>query len=80
MAGWRRAVDLAMTAEEIETLTALARSRTEAARHVERAQMLLAYRQRCVGFRRSITLHMRTQVFQAEVVKLLGAEPRTGRR
>ena len=45
MAGWRRAVDLAMTAEEIETLTALARSRTEAARHVERAQMLLAYRQ-----------------------------------
>ena len=45
MAGWRRAVDLAMTAEEIETLTALSRSRTKAARHVERAQMLLAYRQ-----------------------------------
>src|SRR6202040_3295962 len=45
MAGWRRAVDLAMTAEEIETLTALSRSRTEAERHVERAQMLLAYRQ-----------------------------------
>src|ERR1700751_5437603 len=45
MAGWRRAVDLAMTAEEIETLTALARSRTEAARHVEGARMLLAYRQ-----------------------------------
>ena len=45
MAGWRRAVDLAMTAEEIETLTALARSRTEAARHVERAQLMLAYRQ-----------------------------------
>src|SRR6201992_3862858 len=44
MAGWRRAVDLAMTAEEIETLTALARSKTEAARHVGRAQMLLAYR------------------------------------
>src|SRR6202040_2941046 len=33
-----------MTAEEIETLTALSRSRTEAARRVERAQMLLAYR------------------------------------
>src|ERR1700739_897967 len=45
MAGWRGAVALAMTAEEIETLTALSRSRTEAARHVERAQMLLAYRQ-----------------------------------
>ena len=45
MAGWRRAVELAMTGEEIETLTALSRSRTEAARRVERAQMLLAYRQ-----------------------------------
>ena len=45
MAGWRRAVELAMTAEEIETLTALSRSRTEAVRRVERAQMLLAYRQ-----------------------------------
>ena len=44
MAGWRRAVELAMTAEEIETLTALSRSRTEAAGRVERAQMLLAYR------------------------------------
>ena len=39
------AVHLAMTAKEIETLTALSRSRTEAARHVERARMLLAYRQ-----------------------------------
>jgi hypothetical protein len=27
MAGWRRAVELAMTGEEIETLTALSRSR-----------------------------------------------------
>ena len=45
MAGWRPAVELAMTGEEIETLTALSRSRTEAARRVERAQMLLAYRQ-----------------------------------
>src|SRR3974390_99916 len=45
MAGWRRAVELAMTAEEIETLTALSRSRTEAGGRGERAQMLLAYRQ-----------------------------------
>src|SRR6202040_4050557 len=45
MAGWRRAVELAMTAEEIERLTALSRSRTEAASRVGRAQMLLGYRQ-----------------------------------
>ena len=46
MAGWRRAVELAMSAEEIEKLTALSRSRTEAVRRVERAQMLLAYREK----------------------------------
>ena len=45
MAGWRRAVELAMTDEEIERLTALSRSRTEPAGRVSRAQMLLAYRE-----------------------------------
>src|SRR6267143_278057 len=44
MAGWRRAVELAMTDEEIERLTALSRSRTEPASRVSRARMLLAYR------------------------------------
>src|SRR5258707_1206746 len=45
MAGWRRVVELAMTDEEIGTLTALSRSRTEPASRVSRAQMLLAYRE-----------------------------------
>ena len=45
MAGWRHAVELAMTEEEIATLTALSRSRTEPASRVSRAQMLLAYRE-----------------------------------
>ena len=45
MAGWRRVVELAMTCEEIEKLTALSRSRTEPASRVSRAQMLLAYRE-----------------------------------
>ncbi|KRR10527.1 IS630 family transposase [Bradyrhizobium valentinum] len=45
MAGWRQGVELAMTDEEIETLTALSRSRTEPARRVSRAAMLLAYRE-----------------------------------
>src|SRR6184192_1244200 len=43
MAGWRRAVELAMAGEEIETLVALSRSRTEPASRVSRAAMLLAY-------------------------------------
>src|SRR3954466_7736549 len=45
MAGWRRAVELAMTCEEIERLTPLPRSRTEPASRVSRAQMLLAYQE-----------------------------------
>jgi hypothetical protein len=45
MAGWRRAVELAMTGEEIATLTALSRSRTELASRVSRARILLAYRE-----------------------------------
>src|ERR1700716_1255952 len=45
MARWRQAVELAMTDAEMGTLTALSRSRTEPARRVERAQMLLAYRE-----------------------------------
>src|SRR5207247_11342980 len=43
MARWRQAVEVAMTDEEIGSLTILSRSRTEPASRVERAQMLLAY-------------------------------------
>ena len=42
MARWRQAVELGMTDEEIGTLAAIARSRSEAARRVERAQTLQA--------------------------------------
>src|SRR5213594_4451797 len=45
MATWRHAVELAMSKEEIETLTVLSRSRTEPASWVSRATMLLAYRE-----------------------------------
>ena len=46
MAGWRQAVALAMTGEEIEALTGLSRSRTEPAGRVSRAAMLLGYREK----------------------------------
>jgi transposase len=44
MAQWRQAIELAMTDDEIGKLTAIARSRSETASRVERAGMLLAYR------------------------------------
>src|SRR6202012_6292679 len=43
MAMWRQAVALAMNDEEIARLKVIARSRTEPARRVVRAQMVLAY-------------------------------------
>jgi hypothetical protein len=45
MAGWRQAVELAMTDNGVEALTALSRSRSEPASRVSRAQMPLAYRE-----------------------------------
>ena len=74
MAGWRRVVELAMTGEEIERLTALSRSRTEPASRVSRAQMLLAYRENpsfCVGQR--VGVHHQT--VQRCVERALGYGP-----
>src|SRR5215467_13514328 len=45
MARWRQALELAMSREDIESLSRVARSRGEPARRVERAQMLLDYRE-----------------------------------
>ena len=44
MAGWRQAVELAMNDGDVASLLTISRSRTEPASRVERAQMLLAYR------------------------------------
>jgi transposase len=44
MAAWRRAIELALAPEDVAKLTSIARSRTEPASRVERARMLLAYR------------------------------------
>lgn len=46
MARWRQALELAMSSEEIESLSRVARSRSEPARRVVRARMLLAYREK----------------------------------
>src|SRR5260370_39529003 len=62
MARGRQAIELAMGAEEIGGLTTLSRSRGEPARRVQRARMLLAYRETpsfyAVG--RSLGVHHQT--------------------
>ena len=62
MARWRRAIELSMSAEEIEHLTSLSRSRSEPARRVQRARILLAYRERqsFYGVGRSLGVHHQT--------------------
>ena len=45
MSAWRRSFELAIGEEDLRRLQAIARSRTEPASQVERAQMLLAYRE-----------------------------------
>jgi transposase len=45
MSRWRHAIELVMTEDEVGRLVAMSRSRTEPANRVERAQMLLGYRE-----------------------------------
>src|SRR5258707_90104 len=45
MGTWRQALEVAMTDEDVARLTAISRSRTERASRLQRAQMLLAYRE-----------------------------------
>jgi hypothetical protein len=43
MAGWRRAIDLAMNSPEVQALEAISRSRSEPASRVERARKCLSF-------------------------------------
>jgi transposase len=75
MARWRQAVELAMTDAEMETLTALSRSRTEPARRVERAQMLLAYRENPSFFAVGQSLGVHHQTVERCVERALAYGP-----
>jgi transposase len=75
MAGWRQVVELAMTNEEIEKLTTASRSRTEPASRVERAQMLLAYRENPSFFAVARRLGAHHQTVQRCVERALAYGP-----
>ena len=75
MARWRQAVELAMKDEEIERLMVISRSRTEAASRVERAQMLLTYRENPSFFAVGQRLGVHHQTVQRCVERALAYGP-----
>jgi len=62
MAAWRRAIELSLRDEDTEKLRSIAQSRTEPASRVERARILLAYREDPSFFAvgRALGLHHQT--------------------
>jgi transposase len=75
MARWRQVIELAMTDEEIGRLAVIARSRSESASRVERAQMLLAYPQNPSFFAVGQELGHHHQVVQRCVERALAYGP-----
>ena len=75
MPAWRQAIELAMTDEEVGTLEVIARSRSETARRVQRAQMLVAYRETPSFFAVEQTLGFHHQTVQRCVERALAYGP-----
>jgi transposase len=75
MAGWRRAIELAMDEEEAATLEAICRSRSEPASRVERARILLAYRKNPSFFAVGRTVGVHHQTAQRCVERALAYGP-----
>ena len=86
MAAWRRAIELSLGDEDTAELNSIAQSRTEPASRVERARILLAYREDPSFFAvgRALGLHHQTvQCVERAVVEgpmaALDDRPRPGR-
>jgi transposase len=75
MARWRQAVELAMNEDEVASLLTISRSRTEPASRVERAQMLLAYREKPSFFAVGQRLGVHHQTVQRCIERALAYGP-----
>lgn len=75
MAAWRQAVELAVSGADVAELTAISRSRTEPASRVERARMLLAYREEPSFFAVARALGVHHQTVQRCVERALAWGP-----
>ena len=75
MAAWRQAMELAIGSEDLAALSAIARSRTEPASRVERARMLLAYRDDPSFFKVGRIVRVHHQTVQRCVERALAYGP-----
>ena len=75
MAAWRRAIELSIGGEDLAKLVSITRSRTEAASRVERARMLLAYREDPSFFAVGHALGVHHQTVQRCVERALAYGP-----
>src|ERR1700693_1118089 len=75
MAGWRQAVEWALSDEDIAALAAISCSRTEPASRVERARMLLSYRKDSSFFAVGRTMGVHHQTVQRCVERALAYGP-----
>jgi transposase len=75
MTAWRQAIELSIGAEDLARLVSIARSRTEPASRVERAQILLAYREDPSFFAVGRTLGVHHQTVQRCVERALASGP-----
>jgi transposase len=75
MTAWRRVIELAMSDADLAMLASIARSRTELAGRVERARMLLAYREDPSFFAVGHSLGVHHQTVQRCVERALAYGP-----
>src|SRR3954469_17214490 len=75
MAAWRRAIELSLTDKDTAKLTAIAQSRTEPASRVERARILLAYREDPSFFAVGQALRLHHQTVQRCVARAVAEGP-----
>ena len=75
MTAWRQAIELSIGAEDLARLVSIARSRTEPASRVERAQILLAYRDDPSFFAVGRALGVHHQTAQRCVERALASGP-----
>src|SRR6266436_4413838 len=75
MGTWRQALEVAMTDEDVARLLTVSRSRTEPASRVQRAQMLLAYRENPSFFAVGQRLGVHHQTVQRCIERALAYGP-----